>query len=309
MGNNMGHCKHGDWELLDGCPKCIKEAGFNSPEKIAERIREALPTAEQVAKNFAEVTKQLRGELAPDPNAWRTGEEETRPEQEEMEAGLNSEGLTLVGSTELVLRPGEDMEVHNHYLEAEKMLAFANTRVIKTVEDTKKASDDLALISKLKKAMLAKRKDYLDPILYQAEQVRNSYKELMAPVLEAESITKTKMLAYNAEQDRIRREQEEINSKRIEAAAQEMKLKGELTESVGLVEVAIETTKRVTTALGTSGQKDNWKYEVEDMDALPREYMIPDLAMLNAIARKHHDQKKIPGVRFYNQPVIATRPR
>ena len=131
----------------------------------------------------------------------------------------------------------------------------------------------------------------------------------MDQIIAAEKTTKNKMLAYNAEQDRIRKEEDGINRKRIEAAEAEMKLKGELSEPVNLVEVQPEASKRVSTEMGTSGQKGNWKYEIVDLDALPREYMIPDLVMLNAIAKKYHDNKKIAGVRFYNEPIIATRAR
>jgi len=37
--------------------------------------------------------------------------------------------------------------------------------------------------------------------------------------------------------------------------------------------------------------------------------MKPDRAMLNAIAKKHHDAKPILGVEFYNQPYVAMRNR
>ncbi|MBA7684472.1 hypothetical protein ES703_92868 [subsurface metagenome] len=88
-----------------------------------------------------------------------------------------------------------------------------------------------------------------------------------------------------------------------------MKLKGELTESVNLVEVAPEAPKSVSTDMGTSGMTDSWKYEVFDFALLPDEYKVPDTAMLNSIAKKHHDQKQVPGVRFFNEPFITVRAR
>jgi len=48
---------------------------------------------------------------------------------------------------------------------------------------------------------------------------------------------------------------------------------------------------------------------VVDFKALPDEYKIPDTAMLNAIAKKHHDTKQIPGVRFYNEPILTVNTR
>ncbi len=217
--------------------------------------------------------------------------------------------IVIEPETALALRPGADVEVMSYYTEALKLQEYAEKRVITTPEHAATATDDLSQIAKLRKVMENKRKSLLDPLKLQSDAIRDTYNYLMAPVLEADKITRAKMVAYDTEQKRIRAEQEEINRKRQEAAEQEMKLKGELTESVNLVEVAPEPAKRVATDLGTAGMVDCWKYEVVDLLAIPREYLVVDGAMLNAIAKRHHDQKQIPGVRFYNEPTIAVRTR
>jgi len=209
----------------------------------------------------------------------------------------------------LVLRPGEDIETQSYYKESQKILQYATSRVITTSEDYKLANDDLSIISRLKKAMDEKRTEYLAPLKVQTEAIRDTYNYLMAPVLEADKITRAKMLNFDQEQKRIRREQEEINRKRMEAAEAEMRLKGELTETIGLVEVVTDTPKKVSTEFGTSSQRDNWKYEIIDVNLIPREYMMPDTSMLNTTAKTHHDKKIVPGVRFYNEPIITNRAR
>lgn len=211
--------------------------------------------------------------------------------------------------TAVALRPGEDVEVQGYFKESMKLLEYAEKRVIATVEDNKAATDDLSAISKLKKAMGEKKKGYLDPLKAQSDAIRNTYDYLMEPILEADRITKEKMLAFDAEQKRIRQEQEEINRKRLEAAEAEMKLKGELSEPVNLVEVAPEPAKSVSTDMGTAGQRDNWTYEVFDFALLPDEYKMVDTSMLNTVAKTHHDRKAVPGVRFINKPIIAVRAR
>ena len=203
--------------------------------------------------------------------------------------------------TAVALRPGEDITVRGYFEESQSILAYAERRVIATLEDNKLASDDLTIISRIKRAMEAKKREYLEPLGAQMDTIRGTYNFLMAPILEAEKATKSKMLAYSAEQSRIRNEQEEINRKRMEAAQQEIKLKGALSEPVDLVEVQ-SVSKRVVTDMGSSGQRDNWKFEIVDVDALPREYMVPDDVMLKSIAKNHHDQKAVKGVRFYNEP-------
>lgn len=259
MQGTKGNCKHGEFDLREGCPQCMADSMAeegNTEASIAEAIE---------AANQAE--------------------------------------------TSLVLRPGEDVEAHGYFEEAEKLLEYARIRIITTIEDVKGVNDDLALISKLKKAMESKRKSLLEPLKAQSDAIRETYTFLMAPVLEAGQIYREKMLAYNAEQERVRKEQLEINRKRQEAAEQEMRLKGEITESVDLVEVAPKASKKVSTEMGGSGQRDNWKWEVEDFALLPNEYKVVDSSMLTAVAKKHHDQKQIPGVRFYNEPIITVRAR
>ena len=211
--------------------------------------------------------------------------------------------------TALALRTGEDVEVRDYFNHAVALQEWAEKRVIASTDDNKAANDDLVIISGIKKAMLGKRKEYLDPILGQAEGIRATYNHLMTPIIEAERVTKEKMLAYSIKQDLIRKAQEEINRKRIEAAQEEMKLNGELSESVNLVEVQPEISKTVRTELGSSGQKDNWKWRVINFALVPDEFKIINLAILTPTAKSYKDQRTIPGIEIYNEPIIATRQR
>ncbi|MBU2051557.1 MAG: hypothetical protein KKH61_21615, partial [Gammaproteobacteria bacterium] len=131
---------------------------------------------------------------------------------------------------------------------------------------------------------------------------------LMVPVLEAEKITKAKQTAFLQEQQRIRREQEEINRKRMEAAQAEMKLKGELSEPVGLVEVHF-VPERIRSDMGTSGLTDHWVFQVDDFTLVPDTYKVIDSVLLNAVANRYHASNPVPGITFVNQPYLATRSR
>ena len=265
-----GTCeKHGWFTLRDGCPGCLAE------------------------RRKAGIT----------------------PAMDELQDGLEQEGYTLAhaeesaAETAIALRPGEDMEAHGYFEEALRALDYAEKRVITTIEHVKAATDDLALISKLKKVMENKRRSLLDPLKLQAEAIRETYSSLMDPIIKADRITREKMLAFQQEQARIRQEQEAINREKAELAAREAALNGREVEPVELVEVTPEAPKRVETDMGTTGMVDHWKYEVVDPLAVPREYLMVDTAMLSAIAKRHHDQKPVPGVRFYNEPIIAVRAR
>lgn len=280
-----GKCKHGKFDLTDGCPQCIEER---------------------------------RGAGIP-------------PGQDEMEDGLNAEGFTLgnrQGSatysdpekavqyagekrreteTAVVLRPGEDAEVHAHYLEAIKALKYAKDRVIQSPEDNKAATNDLTLIAGLKKAMEKKRKEYLAPLRDQADAIRETYSTLMDPVLEADKITRDKMLAYRAEQDRIRQEQEDINRKRLEAAEAEKRLKGEVTEPVQLIDVAPQAPKATRTEMGTAAQRMVKKWELIDIAQVPDEYKILDSARITKVVKA--SIPSIAGIRIYEEAILTVKPR
>jgi len=304
----MGNCfKHGAFYLKEGCLGCLCENGISitgagdfSGDSIPTKIPEPEAKISKVVdkkiskKKLMEQAEEAHARLMV-PIKVPESEPESEPELE-----------TTIAIT---LRPGEDLEVHGHFEEAVKILDYAKARTIATVEDVKAANDDLSIIAKLKKAMEAKRREYLAPLKAQQDAIGETYNYLMSPIREADTINRDKIIAYSKEQARIRQEQEEINRKRQEAAEAEMKLKGELSESVDLVEVTPETPKHVSTDVGTTGMVDHWKWEVTDFAILPDEYKVVDGSLLTAIAKKHHDQKQVSGVRFYNEPIIAVRPK
>jgi len=225
-----------------------------------------------------------------------------------MEGEPNLQGI--VNTTAMVeVRPDLDLQIKSFYTEALKAKEYAEARIIATVEDLTPASEDLLLIRKLKKAMEEKRKEYIKPLQDHTKAINDTFKTLMEPIEIADKATSEKILAFNLKQKLIREEQERINALRMEAAKKEMELKGELTESVGLVEVMPEIAKRTVTELGTVGMRDSWTYEVINFALLPNEYKVADTAMLNTIAKKYHDLKPIPGVRFFNKPILAGNTR
>ncbi len=222
------------------------------------------------------------------------------------EESLFLPGASLVEETSIALRPFEDYEAHDCFLESEKVLEIAKSRTITTLEESQAATNDLSLISRLTKLMDGKLKALLAPHKVETDEIRDTYKYLMAPIIEANSITKSKMLAFDAKQRQLQQEQERINQQKLATAQAEMELKGELTESVNLVDVK-KAPERVKTDMGTSFKTDRWKYRIDDIIQIPKEYMIPDDAQLSAIAKKHHDKKPVAGVTFYNDPYYAVR--
>lgn len=208
------------------------------------------------------------------------------------------------------VNPNTDPEVISFYNEAIKLQEYAQVRVISTAEDLKPATDDLSIIAKIKKALEEKRREYVKPLQDHVQEINNAFKKLMEPILMADTTTRQKILAFQAEQERIRREQEEINRLRLEAAQKEAALNGGvITESVNLVEVAPEAPKRVSTDMGTVGQRDNWKWEVIDFALVPDSYKMINAGVLTPVIKASKGKITIPGIRIFNEPIIAVNVR
>ena len=208
-------------------------------------------------------------------------------------------------STALVhIAPSTDPGVIVLYNEAVGLLAYANDRTIATDDDAKLATDDLGIMSRLKKAFEARRIEYTGPLNAHLKAINEAFKTITAPLTEADAVTRAKVLAYRAEQDRRRVEQERINSLREEAARAEMELKGELTEPVDLVEVAPVQPAHYRTASAMTGTVKRWHFEVEDFDALPNEYKLPDATKIRKVVTAG---ASIPGVRAWQEDELRVK--
>jgi len=196
------------------------------------------------------------------------------------------------------IRPDTDEKVVSLYQEAVKLQQYAEARVIQSDGDIKVATDDLSMIAKLKKAIEEKRKEYVGPINEHLKSVNDAFRNFAEPLNQADSITRQKILDYRKEQERIRQEQERINQLRMEAAQAEMELKGELTESVKVVEVAPEAAAHYRTGSGTLGKFMVKKWEVEDLSKVPLEYLMVDAAKVGKLVRA--GIRAIPGIRIYS---------
>ena len=203
------------------------------------------------------------------------------------------------------ITPSNDLEVMAFYNEALKLAEYAEKRIITTAEDLKPATDDLSLIAKIKKALEEKRREYVKPLQDHVKTVNDAFKNLMEPIETADKVTRAKILAFQAEQGRIQREQEEINRLRMEAAQKEMELKGELTESVNLVEVMV-APKRITTEMGTVGQRLIAKWEVVNFSQVPDEFKAIDSAKVTKLVK---GGGTIPGIRVWQEPILAVNTR
>jgi len=204
--------------------------------------------------------------------------------------------------------PENDPRVLELYEEGKRLLALAEERLIFDRVEQGRAADDMAVIRNLRRALEDRRKEYVAPLRAHLDAFNKAFKEFVGPLELADSILTQKMKNYNAAVEEHRRKAEETNRKAMEVAREQAEQSGTGEFSVDITPVEAPASARVVrTGLTTGSMRDNWKAEVVKPDDVPREYMMVDMAMLNAIAKNHHDKKPVPGVRFYNDPVYVNR--
>ena len=199
------------------------------------------------------------------------------------------------------INPGIDERVVALAGEVEALLRRAEGWVILTITDAKGATEDLGIIAGLKKALEDKRKEYVSPLNGYVKEINAAFKDFTDPLDKADKVIRSKVLAYRAEQERQRQEQDRINRLREEAARAEMELKGELSEPVGLVEVAPEPPTHYRTPVGMSGVVRTWAFEVIDFALLPDHYKVADAARIRKMVQAGGT---IPGVRTWQEETL-----
>jgi len=210
-----------------------------------------------------------------------------------------------MASTAIVMvNPDKAPSFAKHLEATNRILEIATVREILTETDAKAANDDLNVMAELRQAVDIERKTFTVPLNNYLASINGAYKLITDPLTEAEQITRKLLTAYKVEQERKAEEAVKLNQEALELARRQAEANnGEFTVDITPVPVPF-APKLTRTDQGKSGLIDVWKYEIVNIDAIPREYMMPDDAILKAIAKKHHDQKVINGVRFYNEPSL-----
>jgi hypothetical protein len=145
-----------------------------------------------------------------------------------------------------------------------------------------------------------------------------------APLTEAEMILKRALVAWDTEQERLRREEErrladearrQEEQRRLEEAAA-LEREAERTqdpqlreEAHALFEQPIETPTVVvaksTPKVSGITYRELWKYRIADASKVPREYLKVDDIRIGGVVRALKGGTKIPGVEVYVEKVAA----
>lgn len=173
------------------------------------------------------------------------------------------------------------------------------------------------------KSMQKQIKGELNPSI---EKANAAHKELtglrkrhLEPVQNAESSLKSKMAAWHAEQERIRREEErrlrEEERKREEekrlAEAEALEKQGKEEEAIAVIEQPVVTApvvvKSTTPKVEGVSMRETWRFVVKKESLIPRQFLMVDEKKLGAHARSMKGAANVPGVEFYAENTVAAR--
>lgn len=237
-----------------------------------------------------------------------------------METAIQSQSETLE------IKPLNVSDANAFKTKATVLLDQSQKIVIKNQVELETAAAVRVEIKEISKKLDATRKG----ITVHLDNAKKAVMDLFRPASEkleaAEKNVNSAILNYTAEQERIRREneeklrrqaavEEEKKRKALQERADKAEAKGKADKAAELRQQAEEVhveapviASNVDKVEGLSFRED-WKAKVISINAVPREYLVVDESRLNALARATKGSLVIPGVEFYSVKTPITTPR
>lgn len=168
---------------------------------------------------------------------------------------------------------------------------------IKTSGDENTVYDVLRNIAGTKKAIEKRRLEITGPLNKSLKAANSLFKELTAPLLDADAVLRGKIVAFRAKQEA---QAEKMRERRLEKAAE--------AEAAGDQETALafeEEAEAVQAKVGGSVLQKRWTFDVVDADGVPREYLEINTVAVNEAIRE--GVRDIPGLRIYQKELVSVR--
>jgi hypothetical protein len=140
-----------------------------------------------------------------------------------------------------------------------------------------------------------KRKSWVEPLKAVAKDIDKTFKPLLDGLKAAEQILKDKIGEYHVAGELARAALLKDASKAIQSGNQ------------GAAEAALaQADKFVPSVVEGVTATTYWTGEVIDAAAIPREYLMPDVAKLEAMTKATGEDPKIPGWRAFPTSAVRT---
>ena len=190
-----------------------------------------------------------------------------------------------------------------------------------------KAGEVLKVLKGKEKELADKKAKILSPLSDATKAVRELFSVPEGLLKGAINLTGQTMLDWKRKRDHERaetlrlaqakqKEEAEAEKARLLVESQQAAGQGRVIESIRLVKQA-ERSVIVGTPVQVDlppapmapglGTRKTWKAEVVDAAAVPRQWCVPDLARLNALARETKGAAEVAGVRIYCEENFVNR--
>ena len=195
------------------------------------------------------------------------------------------------------------------FREGQKLLGYAEARVIITNDDLKPATDDLVIILQTRNALEKKRLEMGSPIRAYLDKVNEGFKRMLEPFDQANKLNKKWILEFEEANRKDAAAALKLEADKLDVAQREAVINGtgEHTQELGTVEPPPPVPEIIRTNMGSTSGRVTWKYEVTDFALLSDEHKLENGKTLSAYAKSHKDTRPLPGVRFYYDRGLTVR--
>lgn len=180
------------------------------------------------------------------------------------------------------------------------LLAAAEMMEIVDALSLEAATNTLGVIADTKKRVEERRQFFVKPLNDHVKTINNWFKSILAPLEQADSILRQKILKYRQEEARKRKEEEERLRKLMEEQA---KQNPEVPVPTTVIVPQLERT--VQGAYGQVQAREVWMFKIVDESQIPREYLMPNEKAIRAAVKG--GVRNIPGVLIYKEESLAVR--
>lgn len=209
------------------------------------------------------------------------------------------------------LQPLQDAEVAQLREDANGLLYKAeDVAAITELAHEQRAVEFLAQVKHRSKIIDEKRKSYTDPLNAVIKKIKADFDTILDPLAQAEQVVKKGIQKFRdaeafREKERVRLEAEakaraEINKiQRGDISAETIEKAQEA--SVAVTAANAEAPRTVTTDTGQLRTRKDWKFEIVDASAVPRELCTPDPKLIREAVK--NGAREVPGLRIWEETV------
>jgi hypothetical protein len=204
--------------------------------------------------------------------------------------------------------------------EAADIVNYADMITVRTEEENRLADEFLSTIKTMAKEIDATFKPIIDKQNAALKETRAQMAKHKDPLIEAEELVKGKMKTWYLAEEQKRAEAQakideaaRVESERLkkEAAQAAKEGKTETADVLNATASQVQTNRPQAepVAAKKGGVMKYWTYRITDETKIPRQYMTPNLKLLESQAKASQDKLKIDGIEFYQEVTIVGKSR